>query len=289
MNVGFIGLGIMGSRMAANLQKAGHTLTVFNRTQEKAQELIENGASWAESPAEVAKNVEVVITMLAHPEAIEELALSEHGFLQAMGKGALWLDSSTVHPNFSRQMAVAAKASGIHFLDAPVAGTKAPAENAELVFFVGGEADSISIATPLFEAMGKKTVHVGGHGMGTSLKLVVNYMLATSMAAFAEGVVLGETLGLSEAMLFNVLIGGPLVPAYLGLKRESLEQGNYEASFPLKWIHKDMHMIANAAYDVGTPMPIANLTKELYQLAVQAGLGDEDFGAIYKHVKQLAS
>ena len=289
MNIGFIGLGIMGSRMAANLQKAGHTLTVFNRTKEKAQDLVGQGAIWAESPAEVAKNADVVITMLAHPEAVKALALGEHGFLRAMRKGALWLDSSTVHPAFSRQMAVECGGKGVCFLDAPVAGTKAPAENAELVFFVGGEEDDFRKATPLFEVMGKKAVHAGGYGMGTSLKLIVNHMLATSMAAFAEGVVLGEALGLSEAMLFDVLIGGPVVPAYLGSKRASLEQDDYEVSFPLKWIHKDMHMITKAAYDVGAPMPVANLTKELYQLAVQAGLGDEDFGAIYKHVKQLAS
>lgn len=289
MNVGFIGLGIMGSRMAANLQKAGHTLTIFNRTREKAERLLANGASWAESPAELAKNAEVVVTMLAHPEAVEQAALGEEGFLQTMSKGTLWLDSSTVHPDFSRQMAHESNARGVHFLDAPVAGTKAPAENAELVFFVGGDPDDLSRVTPLLKVMGKKTIHVGEHGMGTSLKLVVNYMLAISMAAFAEGIVLGETLGLTQEMLFNVLIGGPLVPSYLNLKRESLEKDNYDASFPLKWIHKDMHMITHAAYGVGTAMPIANLTKELYQFAVQAGLGDEDFGAIYKHVKQLAS
>lgn len=288
MNVGFIGLGIMGSRMAANLQKSGHTLSVFNRTKKKADGLVANGAAWADSPAEAVRDAEIVVTMLAHPEAVEQAALGEGGFLQTMSEGTLWVDSSTVHPAFSRRMAREATAHGVPFLDAPVAGTKAPAENAELVFFAGGAANDVSRATPLFEAMGKKTVHVGEHGMGTSLKLVVNYMLATSAAAFAEGVALGEGLGLTQETLFNVLIGGPLVPAYLGLKRESLEQGDYEASFPLKWLHKDLHMIANAAYGIGTPVPIASLTKELYQGAVQAGLGNEDFGAIYKHIKREA-
>ena len=289
MNIGFIGLGIMGSRMAANLQKAGHTLSVFNRTREKADALVASGAAWADSPEEVAQNADVVVTMLAHPEAVEHMALGEDGFLRVMTEGALWLDSSTVYPEFSRRMAREAASAGVGFLDAPVAGTKAPAENAELVFFVGGEAEDVRAVTPLLEAMGKKVVHVGGHGMGTSLKLVVNYMLATSMAAFAEGIAFGEKMGLSQETLFSTLIGGPLVPAYLSLKRESLERDDHEASFPLKWIHKDMHMITSAAYGVGAPMPTANLTKELYQLAVQAGLGDEDFGAIYRHVKRLAT
>lgn len=232
MNIGFIGLGIMGSRMAANLQKAGHTLTVFNRTKDKAEQLIADGATWADSPADVAKDAEVLVTMLAHPEAVEEVALGEAGFLQAMTRGALWLDSSTVHTSFSRQMARNAQKYGVHFLDAPVAGTKAPAENAELVFFVGGKAEDVSKASSLFGAMGNKTVHVGEHGMGTSLKLVVNYMLATSMLAFAEGMVFGQRLGLSEETLFDVLIGGPLVPAYLGLKRDSFEQDSYDPVVP---------------------------------------------------------
>lgn len=288
MNVGFIGLGIMGSRMASNLQNTGHRLTVYNRTKDKAGSLLGRGACWAASPAEAAKNAEVVVTMLAHPEAVENAALGENGFLGVMKEGALWLDSSTVHPSFSRRMASAAAAKGVRFLDAPVAGTKAPAERAELVFFVGGDAEDVKVASPLFGVMGKKTVHVGGYGMGTALKLVVNTMLATSMLSFAEGVVLGQTLGLKEDVLFNALIGGPLVPAYLELKRQSLEQNDYEASFPLKWLHKDMQMVANAAYDVGTATPIANLTKEFYQMAVQAGHGEEDFGAIYQDLKTRA-
>lgn len=287
MTIGFIGLGIMGSRMALNLQKAGHSLAVYNRTKAKASLLLEQGASWADSPAEVANGANVVVTMLAHPKAVEETALGEHGFLHTMN-GALWVDSSTVHPGFSRRMAQAAAARNVRFLDAPVAGTKAPAENAELTFFVGGGAADLAEASSLFEAMGKKTVHVGEHGMGTSLKLVVNTMLATSMLAFAEGVVFGQTLGLKEETLFNALIGGPLVPAFLELKRQSLERNDYEASFPLKWIQKDMHMVSNAAYEVGAAMPVANLTKELYQMAVQAGHGDEDFSAIYQDLKTRA-
>ena len=288
MNVGFIGLGIMGSRMAANLQKAGHTLTVHNRTKDKASDLLADGASWADSPAEVADKADILITMLAHPEAVEATALGEGGFLDALSEGTLWLDSSTLNPTFSRRMAREATSRKVRFLDAPVAGTKAPAENAELVFFVGGDAAAVTDAEPLFEAMGKKTVHVGEHGAGTSLKVVVNHMLATSMAAFAEGVVLGEALGLPQELLFNVLIGGPLVPAYLKGKQGNLETNSYDTDFPLRWMQKDMQMVATAAYDAGVAMPVANLTKELYQLGVRHGLGDEDFTAIYKDFKSAA-
>ena len=288
MNIGFIGLGIMGSRMAANLQKAGHELTVYNRSKAKADELVANGATWADSAAEAARDVDILITMLAHPQAVEETALGENGFLDAMKKGALWVDSSTLNPNFSRRMAAEATSRGLCFLDAPVAGTKAPAANAELTFLVGGEAEDVEVATPLFDIMGKKTVHVGEHGMGTSLKLVVNYMLGTSMAIFAEGAVLGQKLGLSENLLFNVLIGGPLVPAYLGSKRENLEQSDYEASFPLQWLHKDLQMASEAAYEVGATLPIGSISKEVYGLALQDGHADEDFSVVYKALKARA-
>lgn len=285
MNIGFIGLGIMGSRMATNLQNADYDLQVHNRSQGKAEVLLHNGAVWAEKPKDLTE-VDIVITMLAHPEAVEGSALGEDGFLQSMKEGSLWIDASTVHPTFSRSMAKEAASRNIQFLDAPVAGTKKPAELAQLVFFVGGESSAIELAQPLFDVMGAKTVHVGEHGMGTSMKMVVNYMLASSMATFAEGMVFGQKLGLQESMLMNALVGGPLVPPYLGLKREALENDDYEASFPLKWIQKDMQMVSNAAYDVGTAVPIANLVKEIYQMGVEAGLGDEDFSAIYKNVKE---
>lgn len=287
-SVAFIGLGIMGSRMAMNLQKAGFELTVYNRTKSKADALLAAGAHWADSPAEAVRDADVVITMLAHPQAVEKAALGEDGFLDALPEGALWLDSSTVNPAFSKRMAGAAKERGVRFLDAPVAGTKAPAENAELIFFVGGESEDIDGAEPLLSVMGKKTVHVGAHGMGSALKLVVNYMLGTSMLAFAEGAVFGQTLGLSEEVIFNTLIGGPLVPAYLGLKRSSLEAGDYEPSFPLKWLHKDLQMVSEAAYAANADVPVAELSKSLYGLAAGAGHGDEDFGAIYADLKAKA-
>ena len=132
--------------------------------------------------------------------------------------------------------------------------------------------------------MGKETVYAGGHGMGTSLKVVINHMLASSMAVFAEGAVLGEALGLSQKQLFDVLIGGPVTPPYLTGKREKLTSGNYALEFPLQWAHKDMDMVATAAYEASVPMPVANLVKEQYQRAIQAGWGEEDFSALYGYL-----
>ena len=281
MNISFIGLGIMGSRMAANLQQNGYKLTVHNRTPDKATALINDGATWADTPAATAGDADILITMLAHPEAVMETALGADGFLDVLRPGTLWVDCSTVNPSFSRKMAEEATARQVRFLDAPVGGTKPHAAQGQLIFIVGGDEAALETVRPLFEVMGNRIVHVGSAGMGTALKVVVNYLLATSMAAFAEGMVLGQALGLPQELLFNVLIGGPVTAPFVAMKREKMAQGDYDAEFPLRWMQKDVHMAATAAYESGVALPVGNAAKELYRLADRQGLGQEDFSAIY--------
>src|SRR5437899_8970637 len=169
MKIGFIGLGIMGSRMAANLQKQGHSLVVFNRTREKAEPLIADGGTWADSPSALAPQVEVIFTMLAHPDAVEDAALGEDGFLRYPQPGQMWIDCSTVNPSFSRKMAAEAKARGVGFLGAPVTGSKGQAELAKLTFWVGGETSDWETCRPLLECMGNRIINCGGPGTGASL------------------------------------------------------------------------------------------------------------------------
>jgi len=285
MKIGFIGLGIMGSRMAANLQKHGHSLVVFNRTCEKAESLMAEGATWADSPAALALQVEVIFTMLAHPDAVEEAALGEDGFLRHPEPGQMWIDCSTVNPSFSRKMAAEAKARGVGFLGAPVTGSKGQAELAKLTFWVGGETSDLETYRPLLECMGNKIIHCGGPGTGASLKMVMNQLLGTTMAAFAEGLVFGESLGLSREVLFEALLGGPAAAPFLTLKRERIQNGNYEQpDFPLRWLQKDLHLAAVSAYETGAAMPLTNAAKELYRLAIRDGRGGEDFSAIYDYL-----
>ncbi len=286
MKIGFIGLGIMGSRMAANLLKNDYSLIIHNRSKEKAEALISAGAVWADTPAEVARQADILITMLAHPEAVREISEGENGFLPTLKAGSLWIDCSTVHPSFAREMAAMASKRNIQYIDAPVAGSKNQAAGAQLVFFAGGKAADMETAAPVFAAMGQKTVHVGNQGMGTALKMVVNLQLATSMAAFSEGIALGESLGLSREMLLNALIGGPVAPPYLAMKKENLLNDTYPVEFPLQWMQKDLHMAAIAAYESGTAMPLANLSKEIYRMAVQDGFGENDFSAIFGFMKK---
>jgi 3-hydroxyisobutyrate dehydrogenase/glyoxylate/succinic semialdehyde reductase len=282
MKIGFIGLGIMGSRMAANLQKNGYSLVVFNRTRSKAQPLLDNGASFAESPAELAEQVDVLFTMLAHPDAVGQAALREKGFLKYLKPKAVWVDCSSVNPSFSKKMAVAAAARQVRFVDAPVTGSAPVAAEGKLVFWVGGETTDLEAIRPLLLCMGNKIIHAGGHGMGTSMKMVINLLLGIGMASFAEAMALGQGLGLSQKLLFDSLLGMPAVPAFLASKREKIEKGDYEAEFPLRWMQKDLQLVSVSAYETGVAMPVTNLTKEIYRFAMRGGHDTDDFSAIYE-------
>ena len=281
MKIGFIGMGIMGSRMAANLQQAGHELVIFNRTDGKANQLIANGATEVHTLAEVGQQARIVFTMLPHPNAVEEVASGTEGFLNTLSANSLWIDCSTLNPDFARKMARVAGENQVKYIDAPVAGSKNQAEQKELVFLVGADRANLTSCESLLHCMGKRIVHVGEPGMGNALKLVFNLLLGISMAGFAEAMVLGEALGIAPSMLLNVLIGSPVVPPYLASKKDKLEQSHYSPEFPLQWMQKDLQMIEIAGHETQITLPLANTAKEIYQRAVQQGLGEQDFSAIY--------
>ena len=284
MKIGFIGLGIMGTRMAANLQKHGYSLVVFNRTRAKAEPLLGPCGAFSDSPAELAEQVDVLFTMLAHPDAVEQAALGHNGFLNHLKSNALWVDCSSVNPSFSKKMAVETEARKVRFIDAPVTGSAPAAAEAKLIFWVGADSADLERIRPLLLCMGNKIVHTGGHGSGTSMKMVINLLLGTGMAAFAEAMALGEGLGLTPKMLFDSLLGTPAVAPFLASKREKIESGNYEAEFPLRWMQKDMHLATVSAYETGVALPLTNVTKEMYRLAMRDGHASEDFSSVYEFV-----
>jgi 3-hydroxyisobutyrate dehydrogenase-like beta-hydroxyacid dehydrogenase len=223
--------------------------------------------------------------MLAHPDAVEEAALGKDGFLSHLAPGQMWVDCSTVNPSFSRKMAAEAQARGLRFLGAPVTGSKGQAALAKLIIWAGGEATDLETCRSLLECIGSTIIHCGGQGMGASLKMVMNQLLGTAMAAFAEGLVLGESLGLSRKVLFDALLGGTAAAPFLAFKRERIESGNYEnADFPLRWLQKDLHLAAVSAYETGAAMPLTNVAKEIYRMAIREGRGSEDFSAVYDYL-----
>ncbi|GAB3827876.1 NAD(P)-dependent oxidoreductase [Pontibacter rugosus] len=282
MKVGFIGLGIMGSRMAANLQKAGHELVVYNRTQSKADELVNNGATRATSPTDLAKQCDVVITMLSTPEAVEEVAFGEDGFVDSLPENSLWVNCSTVNPSFTVKMAKQTTKQGHRYLDAPVSGSLVPAEKGDLIFLIGGEAADVQQVQELLDVMGKETVHVGAHGTGAGMKMANNMMLAQAMASFAEALKLGTAMGISEEMLCKTLLGGPAAAPFLKLKQPKLLDRNFSPEFPLEWAHKDLHLASVTAYEQNIALPSLQATKEVFGQVKEQGFGEEDLAAVYR-------
>jgi 3-hydroxyisobutyrate dehydrogenase/glyoxylate/succinic semialdehyde reductase len=281
VRVGFIGLGIMGSRMAANLQAHGYQLAVFNRTKDKADALLRGGATWGRTPEAMAADVDVLFTMLSEPDVVASTALGPAGFLNAMAAGSIWVNSSTVNPSFARAMATESRAKNVRYLDAPVTGSKDAAARGELVFIVGGDGADLDVCRPLLASMGHRVIHVGGYGLGSSLKIVNNLLAAVAMAVFADGAALGQALGVPRQTIFDTLMGGPMLAPFVAMKRDMIEGGDYDPAFSMRWMHKDLHLASISGYEAGVPMAIVNATKELYSLAMREDYADLDMSAIY--------
>lgn len=286
MKIGFIGLGIMGSRMVKNLAASGYKVFIYNRTIEKAQQLESDRIEAQSSPAAVAEASDVIITMLSTPEVVQEVALGDNGFIPSMGSGKVWIDCSTVNPSFSEQMAEMCEQMGFNYLDAPVTGSLTPAENGELVFLVGGKKSIVKYCTPLFKAMGKKTIHVGDSGKGSALKLVNNLVMGLSMYAFMEGLSLGDSLGIEKSKVFDLMDGSPIAAPMVQMKKKKILTDEYSAEFPLQWLQKDLHLAAQTAYEQGISLPGTNIIKEIFALAAKHGLAEEDFSAIYPFISK---
>jgi 3-hydroxyisobutyrate dehydrogenase-like beta-hydroxyacid dehydrogenase len=282
MKVAFIGLGIMGSRMANNLLKHQVDLIVYNRSIQATQPLAAQGAQVANTPQEAVKEADIVFTMLASPQVVNTLAYGDQGFLQNMQSNAIWVDCSTVSPADSIASAQEAAKHGITFLEAPVAGTKPHAENAELVFFVGGESTPLEKVTPYINMMGKKVVHVGDVGKAASLKILINYLLAQGMLAFAEATIVGEKLGLERNFLLDFLPNLPVAAPFLKAKADNIKHNNNDVQFPLELMHKDLTLFGDTASSQGITGLSTDVSKSLYQEAMDKGLGREDFSAIYQ-------
>ena len=285
MNISFIGLGIMGSRMAANLLKNDVSVTVYNRSSPAADHLVTQGAKKANTVAEAVRQADVVFTMLSTPAAVSEVMLSEQGGIKHMKAGAIWSDCSTVNPSFTLKAQQAATAQGVHLIDSPVAGTKPHAANAELVFFVGGANDQVEQLKPYYEMMGKKTLHLGEVGKGASFKMLVNVMLAQSMVVFSETVLLGEKMGFEKDFLLNALPNLVVAAPFTKFKAEMIRNNDYEVQFPLEWMYKDLHLATQTAYELSQPLYLANVTKELFAEANKNGKGRLDFAAIHQYLE----
>jgi 3-hydroxyisobutyrate dehydrogenase-like beta-hydroxyacid dehydrogenase len=286
--VGFMGLGIMGAPMAANLLKAGYPVMVYNRSPEKADPLVKQGAGLASSPKVLAQAAEVVIAMVTGPEALSDLLWGPEGAGGAFNHGKVFINMSSVAPRYTRQLAQELEPSGVSFIDAPVSGTKKPAEEGTLVILAGGPEDKVKELEPLLLAMGKKVVYCGPVGQGSMMKMFINLLLGVMMEGFAEALNFGRLGGLGlDAMLDTVYSGAMNAPMFQ-VKAANLRDKNHPAAFPLKHLAKDAKFVVDTAFELGAPVPAGQMLLHLYRTGVAQGWGDEDISAIAKVLEHLS-
>ncbi|WP_318556332.1 NAD(P)-dependent oxidoreductase [Geobacter anodireducens] len=279
---GFLGLGIMGGPMAANLVRAGFDVTVWNRNPAKCAPLVALGARQASSPAEVCAACDITIAMLADPTAAKEVCFGPNGVLEGIGGGRGYIDMSTVDDETSTAIGAAVTARGGRFLEAPVSGTKKPAEDGTLIILAAGDQSLFTDAGPAFAALGKKCLHLGEVGQGARMKLVVNMIMGQMMAALGEGMALGRKCGLDGGQLLEVLDAGAMANPMFKGKGQLLLSGEFPASFPLKHMQKDLRLAVELGDRLGQPLHGAATANESFKRARAAGHADEDFAAVFR-------
>jgi 3-hydroxyisobutyrate dehydrogenase-like beta-hydroxyacid dehydrogenase len=285
MNIGFVGLGIMGSAMAVNLQKAGYRLTVWNRAADKCNQLRANGALVAISPKAVAESCDLVISMLADPAAVLSVRDGADGIIAGLKAGTGYIDMSTVDQETAQQSAQACLAKGALFLEAPVAGSRKPAEDATLTIMAAGDRTLYDKAYPLFEKMGKKILFLGEVGNAARMKLTNNLIMGGMLTAFCEGMALAAKTGLDTGQMLEILDSGAMSNPMFRLKGPLIAQKNeFPAAFPLKHMQKDLRLALQFAEAASQPLFVTATVNELFKKALAAGLADSDFSAVSKVV-----
>lgn len=278
--VGFLGMGIMGQAMARNLLRAGFRVTVYNRDKAKCEPLRQAGAGVADTPAECAASADACIAMVTGPDALQALLSGPDGVGQTLGRGRLFVNMSTVSPAFARRLGEQVRELGGRFADAPVSGSKKPAEEGTLVILAGGDPADLDELEPVFAAMGKKTVRCGEAGQGSMMKMAVNLLLAAMTEALGEAVRFGEAGGLEAGLVLDVVLSGPMGCGLFQIKDPMLRSGEYPPQFPLKHMLKDLKFVTDTAFETGAPAPSAHLNLQLFRQALALGLGDDDFAAV---------
>jgi 3-hydroxyisobutyrate dehydrogenase-like beta-hydroxyacid dehydrogenase len=284
--VGLIGLGLMGHPMGANLLKAGHELTVWNRTASRGDDLVAQGAKRAASPRDVAAASEVILTIVSDPPAVESVLWGESGVLAGMRRGSVLIESSTVSPGLEKRAAAAAAALGAEFLEAPVTGGTWGAEKGELVFMVGGEGSTLKRVEPVLGAMGKRWFHLGPIGAGQTVKLAMNLLLELEVEAFAEALALVTRAGVPGQSLLEVMQSSMGRSPVIDLKGAMMLKGEYKPSFPLRLMHKDLSLALDLGNQLGVPLPAAAAAREVLSAVKGAVTEDVDFSALatfWKH------
>jgi 3-hydroxyisobutyrate dehydrogenase-like beta-hydroxyacid dehydrogenase len=288
--VAFLGLGIMGSRMAANAAAAGFELTVWNRTRERAQEFCrEHPAALAETPAEAAANSDIAVTMVVDGPQVEHVLLGEHGVVEGASPGLLCVDCSTIGPSATLSVAERLHEHGIAIVDAPVTGSAPRAQDGTLTIMVGGSPDDFERCRPVLEAMGELIVHAGPLGHGQMVKLLNNAVAATNAATIGQALIVAARTGVDSEALLEVMRNGAAGSTMLDLKAEPMRKHDYTTLFKLDHMLKDVRLCLEEGQAAGAPFPYAALTREILSTAAGMGHGEDDFAALIEPLERGAN
>jgi 3-hydroxyisobutyrate dehydrogenase-like beta-hydroxyacid dehydrogenase len=280
----------MGRPMALNLLKAGHRLTVWNRTLSRAQELVAAGATVAKSPRDAAAVSDMLITIVSDPPALEAVLWGsdeeKNGALAALKSGSMYIDSSTVSPALAKRIATACQRQSVRFLDAPVTGGDWGAREGNLVFMIGGDTATLKEAEPILEIMGKQWFHVGPNGAGQTIKLAMNAILALEVGAMAEALALVTRAGLNGEQLVEVMQASMARSGVLDVKSPLMLKGEYKPSFPLRLMHKDLSLALDLANQLGVALPATAVAREVYNAVKGEAKEDLDYSAVMRFWKK---
>lgn len=284
-SVALIGLGIMGRGLGGNILKAGHRLTVYNRSRDKAEPFAARGAQVANSPRDAAAGAEVIISCVGDDAASHAVWLGDAGALAGADPGAVLIECSTLSLDWTRELADLVRAGGLDFLDAPMAGSKNAAANAELTLFVGGEADAVEEARPVLEAISRRIVHLGPNGAGATYKLINNMMAAAQAAGLAEGLRLAEAAGLNMAQIRELVLSGATTSPMVQAKAPRILERRYgDADFALRWMLKDVKYALALGEQLGVPLLTVEAARRVFQAANERGHGEDDLAAVAEGV-----
>ena len=286
--IGFIGLGIMGRGMAANILKAGFALTVWNRTSERAQPLLESGAQAASSPADLAARSDIIITCVSDTPDVQTVILDEQGVIHGVRPGSLVVDMSTISPSVTREIAAALAAKGVDMLDAPVSGGSEGAARGALSIMVGGEPAALERARPVLQAMGTRITHVGPHGAGQTVKLVNQVIVVGNCLAMAEGLLLAQAGGVDMQRALEAVSAGAAGSWMLSNRGPQILARDWRPGFTVALQQKDIRLVLQAADQLGVPLPGTSLIFQLYRTLEAKGLSGDGNHALIKALEALA-
>ncbi len=275
MKVAFLGMGIMGAPMAANLARAGHDVTTWNRSPGKGV----LGAIAAESAADAVREAEVVWICVSDTKAVEEVLFGGRGVSEAVQPGAIIADSSTISPFASARFSAKLRQRNVEYVDVPVTGSKSGAQNGQLIFIAGGDEATLARLEPLFSAMGKQVIRVGAQSMGLAAKLAMNLQIGMIYEGLAEGMVLARKLGVDPQVLSSLIMASMLKSGVAEYKLPAILARDFSPNFPLRLMHKDIHLMLDAARDAGVELPGTEAVERIYAECAQAGHANDDYAA----------